>query len=104
MKHLTEKGKNQAGIIAGVSSIGISLVGFLVSLVRLAFYGNDNNGVIALRVSNETAYTRDRASRTNFRRTSHFLLIVSGVFLALGIALTIIFSIRNFLLRKSRTK
>ena len=55
MKHLTEKGKNQAGIIAGVSSIGISLVGFLVSLVRLAYYGNDNNGVVALRVSNETA-------------------------------------------------
>ena len=104
MKHLTEKGKNQACIIAGVSSIGISLVGFLVSLVRLAYYGNDNNGVVALRVSNETAYTRDRAYRTNFRRTSEFLLIVSGVFLALGIALTIIFSIRSFLLRKSRTK
>lgn len=104
MKHLTEKGKNQAGIIVGVSSIGISLVGFLVSLVRLAYYGNGNNGVVALRVSNETTYTRDRASRTNFRRTSQFLLIVSGVFLALGLALTIIFSIRSFLLRKSRTK
>lgn len=104
MKHLTEKGKNQTGIIAGLSSIGISLVGYLVSLVRLAYYGNGNNGVVALHVSNETAYTRDRASRTNFRRTSQFLLIVSGVFLALGIALTIIFSIRSFLLRKSRTK
>ncbi len=104
MKYSSEKEKNRIGLIFGVSSIGVSLIGYLVSLVRLAFYGKDNNGVVARKTATETAYTKDRASRTNFRRTSQFLLIVSGVLLALGILLTAVFSIRSYLLRKNKAK
>lgn len=98
---MNEKQKRKAQLFGGLSLIGVSGLGYLLSFIFISFYGTEEDGIIARSRANESERISDSISRHHFRGVSEFLIIFSSILLFIGIILVLIRLANDFKNKKA---